>query len=150
MRKFRIGAHEIGDSNPCFIIAEAGVNHNGRIDLAEQLVDAAAAVGADAVKFQTYKTSELILPNISKAPYQKRTTDMNEEQEQMLKSLEIDELFHQKIFHPQNTLEACKFQLGEIWGEGYIDLLPLGFICHLPQTSHRCRTTSKDREDELQ
>ena len=97
MKQIRIGDRTIGDGYPCFIIAEAGVNHNGKLDLALQLVDEAAAAGADAVKFQTYRTDELILPDISKAPYQQRTTDRDEKQEEMLRALEIDESFHQKV-----------------------------------------------------
>ena len=51
---------EIGPGKPCFIIAEVGVNHNGRIELAKKLVDAAVQAGADAVKFQTFKAEKLI------------------------------------------------------------------------------------------
>jgi N,N'-diacetyllegionaminate synthase len=102
MMQFKIGEQIVGDGAPCFIIAEAGVNHNGKIALAKQLVDIAADAGTDAVKFQTYKTTELILPDIEKAPYQMRTTDQTEGQMQMLKSLEIDEAFHLRI------IERCK------------------------------------------
>ena len=93
----KIGTRLIGEGQSCFVIAEAGVNHNGQIELAEKLVDIAADAGADAVKFQTYKTSELILPDIEKAPYQKRTTNESEGQRQMLESLEIDEAFHRRV-----------------------------------------------------
>lgn len=58
-----------------FIIAEAGVNHNGDMETAKRLVEAAAAAGADAVKFQTFKTENLVCRNAGKAAYQMETTD---------------------------------------------------------------------------
>ena len=60
--------------NKVFIIAEAGVNHNGSIDLAKKLIDVAAASGADAVKFQTFKAENLATKNAKKANYQKNLT----------------------------------------------------------------------------
>jgi N,N'-diacetyllegionaminate synthase len=83
-------ANKVIDANsPCFIIAEAGVNHNGDLDLARKLIDVAVEAGADAVKFQTFKTEELILDNVSKAKYQQGTTDASESQFAMLKKLEV-------------------------------------------------------------
>jgi len=61
-----------------FIIAEAGVNHNGRLDVAMQMVDAAIAAGVDAVKFQTFKAEKIIAVNAPKAGYQKKTTGSDE------------------------------------------------------------------------
>ena len=60
----KIGDRNIGDGEPCFIIAEAGVNHNGSIELAKELIDAAKDAGVDAVKFQTFKTENLLSKNI--------------------------------------------------------------------------------------
>lgn len=85
----RIGDKEIGMENPVFIIAEAGVNHNGSFDLALKLIDKAAEAEVDAVKFQSFKTENLILNHIEKAPYQKETSGENETQFSMLKRLEM-------------------------------------------------------------
>jgi N,N'-diacetyllegionaminate synthase len=79
----------IGPGYPCLIVAEAGVNHNGRVELAQQLIDAAATAGADAVKFQTFKAERLAVPQAPKADYQLRTTDGSESQYEMLRRLEL-------------------------------------------------------------
>jgi len=80
-----------------FIIAEAGVNHNGDIGIAKELIDIAVDTGADAVKFQTFKAENLVTKNASKADYQKRNTDSQESQYDMLKSLELSEIFHKEL-----------------------------------------------------
>ena len=73
-----------------YIIAEAGVNHNGSIDLAYKLIDVAVESGADAVKFQTFKAENVVSKNAQKAEYQKQTTDLSESQFDMIKKLELD------------------------------------------------------------
>ncbi len=73
-----------------FIIAEAGVNHNGDLSLAKKLIDVAVDAGANAVKFQTFKTEKLLSKNTQKADYQKQTTDANESQFDMIKKLELN------------------------------------------------------------
>ena len=80
-----------------FIIAEAGVYHNGSIDLAKKLIDVASNAGADAVKFQTFKAKNLVSKNAQKAEYQKKTTDTKESQFDMLKKLELDAATHKKL-----------------------------------------------------
>lgn len=83
--------------NHVFIIAEAGVNHNGSLDLAKQLIDAAAAAGADAVKFQTFQADKLVSKEAPKAGYQLQTTGGGETQHQMLKRLELDPIAHREL-----------------------------------------------------
>ncbi|OIJ22375.1 N-acetylneuraminate synthase [Anaerobacillus alkalidiazotrophicus] len=75
--------------NKTYIIAEAGVNHNGSIELAKQLIDIAKDSGADAIKFQTFKAENLVSKNTPKADYQKRQTGEAESQYEMLKKLEL-------------------------------------------------------------
>lgn len=79
----------ISKDSPTFIIAEAGVNHGGDIAIAKKLIDIASNAGADAVKFQAFKSENLILKNVQKAPYQKNTTEATESQMDMLKKLEV-------------------------------------------------------------
>ena len=88
-KNITIGNYKIGSGKPVFIIAEAGVNHNGELERAKALIDVAANSGADAVKFQAFKTENLILKNVEKAKYQMATTGKSESQFDMLKRLEI-------------------------------------------------------------
>lgn len=80
-----------------FIIAEAGVNHNGLIDNAYRLIDVAVEAGADAVKFQTFKAEKLVSKSADKANYQKQTTDESETQFEMIKKLELSVDVHKKL-----------------------------------------------------
>jgi N,N'-diacetyllegionaminate synthase len=83
--------------NRALIIAEAGVNHNGNIDLAMQLIDAAAEAGADVVKFQTFSADRQVTRVAEKAEYQKRETDRSESQYEMLRRLELTESMHHQL-----------------------------------------------------
>lgn len=81
----------IKDKRSVFIIAEAGVNHNGSIELAKKLIDVAVKSGVDAVKFQTFKTENLVSKNAQKAQYQKENLNNNDNSQfNMLKKLELD------------------------------------------------------------
>lgn len=92
-----IAGRRVGPGHPCFIIAEAGVNHNGDMALAKSLIDAAVAAKADAVKFQTFQADRLATPGASKAPYQLRATAPHESQQQMLRRLELSEQAHREL-----------------------------------------------------
>ncbi|MBU5310755.1 N-acetylneuraminate synthase [Tissierella carlieri] len=82
-----------------FIIAEAGVNHNGSIDLAKKLIDKASEAGADAVKFQSFKAEKLVTKNAQKAQYQEVTTGNEENQFEMIKRLELDYEKHEELIN---------------------------------------------------
>jgi len=85
----RIGKRSIGKNQSVFIIAEAGVNHNGRLDIAKKLVDVAKIAGADAIKFQTFKAENLVTNNAEMADYQIENTKEKKSQFDMLKNLEL-------------------------------------------------------------
>ncbi|MHC1783133.1 MAG: N-acetylneuraminate synthase [Anaerolineaceae bacterium] len=89
MKTINISGRRIGSGEPCFIIAEAGVNHNGSVELARRLVDAAADAGADAVKFQTFQAGKLVTALAKKAAYQQEATGPGESQLEMLQKLEL-------------------------------------------------------------
>ena len=130
--------------NKVFIIAEAGVNHNGSVELAKKLIDAAVISGADAVKFQTFKAEKLVSKNAGKAEYQKQTTNKTESQFDMIKKLELDLDTHKEL------ISYCKTKnimfLSTPFDHDSIDLLnnlgieifkiPSGEITNLPYLRH--------------
>jgi len=127
-----------------FIIAEAGVNHNGSIELAKKLIDIAVEAGVDAVKFQTFKAEKLVSKNAQKAEYQKKTTDAQESQFDMIKKLELDLNTHKEL------ISYCKTKnimfLSTPFDHDSIELLndlgleifkiPSGEITNLPYLRH--------------
>ncbi len=99
MRTLDIGGRKIGDGHPCFIIAEAGVNHNGDPALAKRLVDAALEARADAVKFQTFRAEDVISVAAPKAHYQEATTGATESQLEMVQRLEMSPAMTRNVAH---------------------------------------------------
>lgn len=91
MDTIAIDNKKIGDKNSCFIIAEAGVNHNGDPLLARKMIEVAVRAGADAIKFQTFHAEDVVLESAGKAEYQKKTTGANDSQYSMIKKLELTE-----------------------------------------------------------
>ena len=104
MKTIKIGNKNIGIDLPVFFIAEAGVNHNGSLKIALKMVDVAKKAGADAIKFQTFKTNNLILPNAPKSKYHIETTGNDKKQTwfDLLKTQELSYQMHKKI------IEHCK------------------------------------------
>lgn len=127
-----------------FIIAEAGVNHNGSIELAKRLIDTAFQAGADAVKFQTFKADNLVSKTAQKAAYQKQTTDVSESQYTMIKKLELTEEMHHELIQYCN--EKRILFLSTPFDHDSINLLnslgmeifkiPSGEITNLPYLQH--------------
>lgn len=89
IKKIKIGNKIISGRSPVFIVAEAGINHNGKLDLALKLVDVAKNAGADAVKFQNFKIEEVVTNKAGMAEYQERNTGRSESQLEMGRKLEL-------------------------------------------------------------
>lgn len=109
------------ENNRVLIIAEAGVNHNGNLDMALQLVEAAANAGADLVKFQTFSAERLATRDAPKANYQLRSTDAMKSQFAMLQQLELDPKMHEAI------IEHCQKQGIGFFSTGF-DILSLNYL----------------------
>lgn len=126
--------------NKIFVIAEAGVNHNGDIDVAKRLIDAASEAGADAVKFQTFKTERIVCRTAPKAVYQSAAGNKSETQFEMLKKLELTEQMHKELMEYSTSKKimflSTPFDLESI--EMLADLglqmfkVPSGEITNLP------------------
>ena len=126
------------------IIAEAGVNHNGDLDMAKKLIDVASEAGADLVKFQTFSADRLVIQSAKKADYQKKTTDGNELQLEMLRRLELTPEMHKEL------IAYCAVRNISFFSTGFdiesVDLLvslgqdqfkiPSGEITNLPYLRH--------------
>jgi N,N'-diacetyllegionaminate synthase len=132
----------------CFVIAEAGVNHNGDIQLAKELVHAAKEAGADAVKFQTFKADTLVTKTAEKAEYQKNNASNSLTQHEMLKSLELSDEDHYQLSDLAVSLGIEFMSTG--FDDGTIDFLvalgvkrlkiPSGEITNIPYLEHVART----------
>ena len=108
------------------VIAEAGVNHNGDIEIAKKLIDIAADAGADLVKFQTFSADRLVTQNASKAEYQVLTTDKIESQHAMLRRLELTEVMHHELINHCANREIGFFSTG-------FDIESVNFLAGLGQ-----------------
>ena len=131
-------------SEPTLVIAEAGVNHSGSLELAFELIDAASEAGADVVKFQTFKAENLVTQSAAKADYQLGTTDVQETQFEMIKKLELSYDMHLKL------ISRCKEKGIRFSSTGFdvssVDVLielgvdflkvPSGEITNLPYLRH--------------
>jgi len=102
IRKIKISNRYISDESPIFIIAEAGVNHNGDLQTALKLIDAAVFAGADAIKFQTFKAEDVVTCTGKMAKYQKNNIGKAGSQLEMLKKIELPENFYSQL------IEYCK------------------------------------------
>jgi N,N'-diacetyllegionaminate synthase len=142
-----IDSRRIGGGEPCFVIAEAGVNHNGDLELALKLIDVAAAAGADAVKFQTFSADRLASASAPKAPYQQAATEAKESQHAMLKRLELKPQAYARLM--EHCRERGIMFLSSPFDEAAADLLdalgvaafkvPSGEIVNLPFLEHVAR-----------
>ena len=103
---FKIQDKSIGDDHPVFFIAEAGVNHNGSIELGKKLIDSAKIAGADAVKFQTFKTENIITKNAPKSTYHIETTGGDKDQSwfELLKTQEMSRAMHIELIEHCNKV----------------------------------------------
>lgn len=97
MQPVVLAQRKIGPGCPCFVIAEAGVNHNGDLNQAKELVRQARQAGADCVKFQTFKAERVVTASAPKAAYQLKVTDPVESQFAMLRKLELSESDHRVL-----------------------------------------------------
>lgn len=139
-----IAGRPVGPGHPCYVIAEAGVNHNGDERLAIELVRVAARAGADAVKFQSFVAERLVVAGTAKANYQIENTGTQESQAEMLKALELTEDLHRIVINEAREQGITFFSTP--FDELSADLLesfdvpvfkiPSGEVTNLPLLAH--------------
>ncbi len=147
MNAVRIGDRRVGDGEPAFIIAEAGVNHNGDIAMAKRMIAAAAEAGADVVKFQTWRTEAIICRDAPKAQYQKEGDSDSESMFEMEKALELPPAAFAEL--KRDTERAGLIFLSSPFDEPSVDVLdeldvaafkiPSGELTNLPLLRHTAR-----------
>ena len=126
------------------IIAEAGINHNGSIKMAKQLIDVAADAGADFVKFQTFKADSLVTKKADKADYQKKLTQKDESHFEMIRRLELDKSAHKELisYCIQKNIQflSTAFDIESVNLLSELDIkiykTPSGEITNLPYLRH--------------
>ncbi len=143
-----ISGRKVGPGERCFVIAEAGVNHNGELSLARELIDAAKAAGADAVKFQTFRAERLVTRRAPTAAYQAHATGGEQTQFEMLKRLELSPEAHRELFAYCRARQVLF--LSTPFDEEAVDRLvtlgvpalklPSGEVTNLPLLGHAART----------
>jgi N,N'-diacetyllegionaminate synthase len=146
-RELVIAGQRVGAGNPCFVIGEAGVNHNGDLDLALKLVDVAATADASAVKFQTFNAAKLVSRNAPMAKYQIQNVGAEHPQYDMLRPLELTRTMHVALSE-KARLTGVLF-LSTPFDEESVDLLDglgmpafkigSGDLTHLPLLRHVAR-----------
>ena len=147
VRPISVAGRGIGPGYPCFVVAEAGVNHNGEPEKTFRLVDAAVRAGADAVKFQTFTAEQLATRDAPKAGYQAEVTGSGESQFEMLRRLELSAEAHRELL-AYSRQHGILF-MSTPFGEDSADLLdelgiavfkiPSGEITNLPFLAHVAR-----------
>ena len=112
---FNIAQFDIRIGAPCFIIAEIGVNHNGQLDIAKQLVDCAFESGANAVKFQTFKAEEFVGDDNQTHTYKSQGREITESAMEMFKRYELsrDEFFLRTLLTADQQLSSQKLNLNQ-------------------------------------
>lgn len=140
LRPMNIEDREVGVGRPCLVIAEIGINHNGDLALAHRLIDLAVEAGADAVKFQTYRTEDLVSPDAPLAAYQSRNSGTESTQFEMLKRYELDLGAHRdlmahardrKVLFLSSVFDLASVRLLEEIGVEAVKV-PSGEITNLP------------------
>jgi len=144
MKKIKIGNRLIGEGEPCFIIAEAGSNHNGKLEQAKQLIDIAADAKADAVKFQTFLADKIVAKTKDRASYLDKLVNKNETIHDIFKKLELPRKWLKELFAYAESKELIF--LSTPFDEEAVDLLDeIGVkafkvasfeIVHLPLLRH--------------
>ncbi len=148
VKPIRIGSRDVGPGAPCFVIAEAGVNHNGDVARAKHLIDVAAESGADAVKFQTFLSHKLTSAAAPKAAYQRVTTSADESQLEMVRRLELPfEAFRELREHARAKdilFLSTPFDTESVDFLVSLDLpalkVPSGELTNMPFLEHLART----------
>ena len=110
--------------NKTLIIAEAGVNHNGKLNIAKKLINQAKNAGADIIKFQTFFTKNMVTKSAKKALYQKKSSKLNESQYNMLRPLELSKKNHYKL------INYCKKMKVEFLSTAF-DIESISFLINL-------------------
>ncbi len=147
VKSIKIDKNKIGPGKPCFIIAEAGVNHNGDVNIAEKLIKAAAKAGVDVIKFQTFKAEQVTTKKSPTAAYQKKNVG-EDNQWKLLRPLELSESAYPRLIReckkagimfmstPHGHIESAKLlkPIVKAWKVGSGDITNLPFLEYLGKT----------------